>query len=297
MIEAGTWQYDLILSLSILLGVFLLRWIISQLLLNRIKATRTRYVWKKAVTYLGYAIILFGIISIWSDEFQSAATFLGLVSAGFAIVMKDPIVNFFGWSYLMISRPFEMGDRIGIDQHEGDVLDINFFEFTLMEVGLYQDSNQSTGRLIHIPNGKVFIQPIINATQGFEYIWDEIPVTITFESNWEKAKDILLNIEEHKVKKLVDSARKAIRKSATRYNVRYSKLTPTVYTNVKENGICLTLRYLCPPRSMRSARQLIWEAVLTRFKAEPDIHFAYPTQRLVIKDLPRTDPPPFPQNP
>lgn len=284
MLEEGTWQYNLMLSAAIFIGILCIRWIITRLFVARIKSNKSRYVWKKIIAYLSYAVLVLTLISIWIDEFKSAATFLGLVSAGLAIALKDPIVNFFAWTHLLINRPFEMGDRIGIGPHQGDVLDIQFFEFTILETGLYEDSNQSSGRIIHIPNGQLFTQPVINATQGFEFIWDEIPVTLTFESNWEKAKGILLEIETEQVKSLVDPARKAIRKGASRYNIRYNKITPTVYTNVKENGICLTFRYLCPPRSQRTARQLIWEAVLKRFREEQDIQLAYPTQRLVFKN-------------
>ena len=65
------------------------------------------------------------------------------------------------------------------------------FMFTLMEIGNWVDADQSTGRVIHIPNGKVFKEVLANYSKGFQYIWNEIPVLVTFESNWKKAKEIL----------------------------------------------------------------------------------------------------------
>ena len=56
------------------------------------------------------------------------------------------------------------------------------------------DADQTTGRVIHIPNGKIYTQPLANYHAGFSYIWNEIPVLVTFESNWQKAKSILLEI-------------------------------------------------------------------------------------------------------
>ncbi|MEZ4991543.1 MAG: mechanosensitive ion channel [Saprospiraceae bacterium] len=278
------WRYQLLLTLIVILTTLLLRWSLTSLLVRYIKKTKLRYVYKKSLTYLSYLIIVLALAYIWIDEFDSAATFLGLVSAGLAIALKDPIANFFGWVYIVFSRPFEMSDRIEIDTHKGDVLDINFFEFTILEIGAIIDANQSTGRIVHIPNGKVFTNPVINATQGFQYIWKEIPITITFKSDWKKAKNILLEIENDRVKDLAPTAKKEIHKSERKYNIHYNKLTPTVYTSGKPYGICLTLRYLTNPRNERASEQLIWEEVLTRFAEQPDIHFAYPSQRIYLEN-------------
>ena len=94
--------------------------------------------------------------------------------------------------YIIFRKPFEMGDRIQIGNSEGDILDISFFEFTMMEIKNWVKADQSTGRIIHIPNGLLFTRPIINYNQAMNYIWNEIPIMVTFESNWEKAKRISL---------------------------------------------------------------------------------------------------------
>lgn len=276
------WQYELVLSLGVILATLLVRWVLIRYFVPYFQETRSRYAWKKGITYLSWTVIVLSMISIWIDEFQSAATFLGLLSAGLAIALKDPIVNFFGWIYIIIARPFEMGDRISMAEHRGDVLDISFFEFTILEIGVWVEADQSTGRLVHLPNGRVFTQPIINATQGFPFIWDEVQVNITFESNWRKAKEILLNIEKDKVEALVEEAERTVALGERKYNIQYRKLTPTVYTSVQPSGIRLTLRFLCNPRTQRGIEEAIWEAILEQFHQEPEIHFAYPTQRIVL---------------
>lgn len=278
------WRYQLLITFIVILVTLLLRWGLTSLLVRYIKKVKVRYVYKKSLTYLSYLIIVLALAYIWIDEFASAATFLGLVSAGLAIALKDPIANFFGWVYIFFSRPFEMGDRIELNDQKGDVLDINFFEFTILEIGATIDANQSTGRIVHIPNGRVFTHPVINATQGFQYIWKEIPITITFRSDWKKAKTILLEIENERVKDLAPTAEAEIHESERKYNIHYNKLTPTVYTCGKPHGICLTLRYLTNPRRERASEQLIWEEVLTRFAQESDIHFAYPSQRIYLDE-------------
>jgi small-conductance mechanosensitive channel len=161
----------------------------------------------------------------------------------------------------------------------GDVVDLRIFQFTLLEIGNWVDADQSTGRIIHIPNGKVFTEVLANYSKGFQYIWNEIPVLITFESNWEKAKEILQKIGSKHAEHLSESAKKKLRDAARKFLIFYSKLTPTVYTSVKDSGVLLTMRYLCEPRRRRGSEHAIWEDILCEFNKCPDYDFAYPTQR------------------
>jgi small-conductance mechanosensitive channel len=107
---------------------------------------------------------------IWIDAFNDLGTFLGLLSAGVAIALADVLKNMAGWMYIPSRRPFRVGDRIEIEGTRGDVVDIRLFCFSLMEIGNWVDAEQSTGRLVHVPNGSVFINQVANYTEGFQYI-------------------------------------------------------------------------------------------------------------------------------
>ncbi|MGB3570661.1 MAG: mechanosensitive ion channel domain-containing protein, partial [Phormidesmis sp.] len=181
--------------------------------------------------------------------------------------------------FILWRQPFKVGDRIQMGEHAGDVIDIAIFKFTLMEIGNWVDTDQSTGRIIHIPTGRVFQEPIANYSQGFKYIWHEIPVLITFESDWEEAKKILFTQVNNHAEHLSGSAEEHLRKAGQRYMISYSKLTPTVYTTVRESGILLTMRYLCEPRKRRGSEQVLWEGVLREFAQYDNISLAYPTHR------------------
>src|SRR5437870_943240 len=97
--------------------------------------SRLRYRWQKATAYITTPIALLIVGRIWFAGFQSIATFLGLVSAGIAIALKDILVNLAGWVFIIWRRPFALGDRIQIGQHAGDVIDVRLFQFTLNEIG------------------------------------------------------------------------------------------------------------------------------------------------------------------
>ena len=97
---------------------------------------------------------------------------------------------------------------------EGDVVDITVSHFTIMEMGNWIDADDHTGRLIHVPNGKVFIESLANYGKGFHFIWNEMPVLITFESNWKKAKKILEKIIKIKSEKFHFNASEMIKKAS-----------------------------------------------------------------------------------
>ena len=269
------------LLVSLLVAVVL--GITHRLLLNnvvqRIKEPERRYQWQKA---LGYTFTTLGVLTVslvWIEGVQYAATYLGLVSAGLAIALKDPITNIVAWGFILWRKPFKVGDRIEIGPYKGDVVDQRIFLFSMMEIGNWVDSDQSTGRILHIPNGMIFTSGVANYTHGPDYIWNEIPVLITFESDWEKAKGVLQEIADaHDVSQNEDAAREF--KAATRkFLLKYDKLTPIVYTNVLDSGVLLTIRYLCKPRKRRGTTQSIWEATLRAFAKHPEVDLAYPTTR------------------
>lgn len=263
----------------IIFVLWLIRFILRRIIYRQTEDVKTRYVWMKTITYV---VVLLGLImvgSVWFKGFKELGTYLGLLSAGIAIALKDPLTNIAGWLFIMFRRTFTVGDRVQIGEKAGDVIDIRIFQFILLEIGNWVDADQSTGRVIYIPNGQIFTHPVANYSKGFQYIWDEINVLVTFESDWKKAKDIMLEISKKHAEHLSKSAERRIREASKKYLIFYKNLTPTVYTAVKESGIQLTIRYLCEPRNRRSAQHAIWEEILESFASEKGIDFAYPTTR------------------
>ncbi len=280
----GDVQVKLITTLVMLLVLWIISILVRRLFVDRVEDRRSRFLWQKT---FGYAIFTIGILAIgriWFVGVQSLATFLGLLSAGLAIALKDPIANFFGWVFIIWRRPFEVGDRIQVGTHSGDVIDLRVFQFSLMEIGNWVHADQSTGRVLHIPNGLVFTSTVANYTKGSNFIWNEIPVLITFESNWEKGKSLLQEIIEAQVNAEGHDFEASFKDATRRFLLHYNKLTPIVYTGVVSSGVLLTARYLCDPRQRRGSTQAIWENILRKFAQHPDLELAYPTQRFYMQN-------------
>jgi len=272
-------QGRLLETAIVVLVLMVLRNVALRVLRRSTDDVRTRYHWRKVITYTAAVIGIFAVSRIWLGWLDNLGTFLGLLSAGLAIALKDPIVNVAGWLFILWRRPFLVGDRIQVGDQAGDVIDQRIFQFTLLEIGNWVDADQSTGRIIHVPNGKVFTEPQANYTRGFSYIWNELPVLVTFESDWKKAKGILQDIANKHAEEISSEAERRILEASRNFMIFYSSLTPIVYTSVKDSGVMLTLRYLTDPRRRRGTAQAIWEDILAAFHEHDDIDFAYPTTR------------------
>lgn len=276
--------YQIILSIIAIFLIWVI-WLIAIRIINKkIPEAKVRYKWRKNLTYVSVFIGFLIVGRIWFEGLQSLATFLGLLSAGLAIALRDPVTDFAGWIFLLWRKPLDVGDRIQIEDIKGDVIDIRVFKFTVLEIGNWVHADQSTGRVVHVPNHKIFSASLANYTSDFEFIWNELEVLVTFESDWEKAKQILQQIADEHLQDFVEQAQEQVLRAKKSYLIYYQYLTPIVYTDVQDSGIRLTIRHLSNPRQRRSVSQLIWEDTLRRFNEHDDIELAYTTYRITNGD-------------
>ncbi|MBN4057214.1 mechanosensitive ion channel [bacterium AH-315-J21] len=213
-------------STLLIIVLSLIRLVVLRFVFRHTDDVRTRYNWRKTSTYVSVILGILIIGRIWFTGFQSVTTYLGIVSAGIAIALKDPLSNLAAWVFIVWRRPFTPGDRIEIGSVRGDVIDQRIFQFTVMEIGNWVDGDQSTGRVVRIPNGKVFTESLANYSKGFKFIWDEIQVLVTFESDWKKAKTILTKIAHARTEHLTKEAERRVQEASAKMMIFYKTLTP-----------------------------------------------------------------------
>lgn len=245
------------------------------------------YHYRKTIQYSLVFIGLLLVGNIWIQNFHSITTFLGLLSAGIAIALKDIFVNIAGWLFILWRKPFDVGDRIQIGEYKGDVVDLRLFQFSLLEVGNWVDAEQSTGRIIHVPNGMVFSFPQANYNQGFEYIWNEQQLYISLDSDHKRAQKILKDIMHELLQGDFKKIEAELRKAHKEHFITFSQYTPMVYSKILDRGIQLSLRYLCHPRKRRYFEHEITEAILDRFKGEQGIRIVYPITSVILSQSDR----------
>ena len=267
-------------SAAVIYGLILL----GRRILNRaIKEPMWRYKSRKFLYYSGIALLLLLLLAIWSENISQFAVGLGVVGVGLALALQQAILSLAGWLYIVTSRPFDVGDRVEVNGIAGDVIDIRVFKTVLLEIHMEGagKGTQSTGRVVDIPNSYAFSHALFNYTRGFEYVWNDYPIQITFESNWERAVQLVSDIVERETRGFEAPARKQIEHMGKSYLIQYGHLTSAVFVAIRESGVELAMRYLTPARGRRQIRDRISREILNAFAKEPDIELAYPTYRVL----------------
>src|SRR5438034_7180261 len=155
-------QLRLFATLATIVGLWLVHRIALGLVYRRVRDPWGRYRWRKGLTYVLVAAGVVIVGRMWFAGVQALATFLGLLSAGLAIALKDPVADLAGWAFIIWRGPFEVGDRIQIGPHAGDVIDLGLFQFTLTGIGAWVHGDQATGRIIPGTDGNVCSEPGVN---------------------------------------------------------------------------------------------------------------------------------------
>lgn len=268
-----------VISFVVVAGLITLRWAILRWLRPQLEDVESQYRATKLTNAAITVTALISLLFIWIDAFASLTTFLGLLSAGIAIALGDLLKNMAGWAYIMTRKPFQVGDRIEVRGRHGDVADVRLFRFTLMEIGNWVEGDQITGRLVHVPNGVIFTDDLANYTEGFDYIWEEIGFTVTFESSWERGEELLRQAIRTAVPEAKEEASEGIWQTARDYRLTIGELDSDVFIRVDDHGVTLIGRYLVNVRQRRMVKSELWRSILDAVGGEPAVSFAYPTTR------------------
>ena len=267
--------WDVLLTFGVLLAVYLIVRLTQRATLRFINEPERRYRTSKFIGRIGIIISLLAIILIWTPGWRNLIAVLSLVGAGLAIALREGLLSIAGRLNIALRPPYEQGDRIEVNGLIGDVIDIRLIHTSLMEVGGWVDADQSTGRIVHIPNSWVLQYAFYNYTQGFGFIWNEISVTVTFRSDWEAAREIMLSLAQESAAIVEQQAAKQIRRMSREFLIHYSILTPFVYVHIVRDGVRLNLRYLCDVRKRRGTDHALSVSMLKAFKEHGGIELAY----------------------
>jgi len=259
----------IIASVFIVLFIYLMRRYIRKALHKT--ARKYKFTgWENTLYYLSLFITLIALFLLWLPHLHSVLTFLSIIATALVITIKEVILNFVGWVYIVFRKPFEVGNRIRIKDYIGDVIDIRAVEFSMIEVTPREQGGQSTGKVIRVPNSLLFTEPLINTTKDFSFYWNEVEVSLSTESNWEKATEILESISKTTIENIYEND-KRLQNAETKYSIKYRKIDPKVYLEYSNGSIKLFLRHLSEPRKTRDLTDAIWKEVLKEFSRHDDI--------------------------
>ena len=212
------------------------------------------------------SILLFiAFLYIWHEQLKELITLISFISAALTLAVRQTIYNYFCGIYIKLKKPIKVEDRIQVDTVIGDVININSLSTEVLEVN--EETNQSTGIIITIPNSEIVDKSTKNYNTVFKYIWDEIKVKVDLNEDYEKCKNILMDIisSDEVIKDIPKKMKRELTKNTADYRVYYNNLTPIIYTKIVEDGIQFNIRFLAHPKKQRNIESNIYELILKEF--------------------------------
>lgn len=262
-------------------------WLISLLgkpISNLYKGSKQRYRARKFINTMVVLLVFAALVILWSQPLKRTGTFLGIIGAGLAIALKEPLLSIAGRLAIFAGNMYSVGDRIEINKLSGDVIDVGVFYTRMMDIGNWVGGDQVSGRLVQFPNASIFGAPVFNYTQNFSYIWDEIKLPVTYASNIEAVSKILMEVGESYTREFLKKAEADLENMRHSFLVPGVELKPAVYLKVTDNWVELTLRYVVDPKKRRSATTFIFGETFKRIQGRKDIQIASSTMNVTVID-------------
>ena len=273
-------------SLVLMVTYIIFSLIFSKYLIRQITDSKTRYTANKVLSVLSLVIITIFCLRIWITDSSSLLISYGILGAGIAFALQDVFKNFVGGILIMVSRYYLVGDRISIDDKYGDVMDIGILTTTMMEIRGWIAGDQPSGRLLIIPNGMVINHAFYNYTRDHSFVWDEISIPLTYDSDWRQAKEIILSLLKKETDAMTIQAESEIERIGETYYLPKKVVEPSVYISLTDNWIALDARYVAETRTRRFLRSHLSELFLAAIESEEGITVA--SQTVTVTTIQKT---------
>jgi small-conductance mechanosensitive channel len=279
-------QFSLAIGIGKYVGLLLLivffERIVRTKLLTRIQNRERRYTTMKMFTGTVYLIVIVWLLARLLTEYPRILTSLAIVGAGLAVALQDVVKDIIGWLTIVQGRRFSPGQRIAVGPYTGDVIDIGLLRTTLLEVGTVGASDlERSGKTLYVPNSLVLTQSVLNYNTTSDFIKAELPITVTYDSNWKRAEEILLEILHEETDEYAERARRQAASRTQEFYFSHELRDPIVYVDLAPHGVHFMLRFYVPVGERRLVIYRVTQKVLARFANEsPPIELAYPTSRV-----------------
>ena len=272
LLEKGIYTFA---ALGIIYFVFEI--LLEESVLKKIKASTTRYSLKKAFSILSLASYSVALMVIWIAETAYILLSLGLIGAAIAFALQDIFKNFAGGIMIFLNGIYHVGDRIEFNQKFGDVIDVGILYTTLLETREWVSGDQVTGRLTIVPNGGILTGTVQNYTRDLDFIWDELTIPITYDSDWREANTVILEIVKTETKEIVEKAERTMTELEEKYYFQKRAIEPSIFLTLTDNWICFGIRYVTEVRNRRVLHDRLSRKILSALEESDKIKVASST--------------------
>jgi small-conductance mechanosensitive channel len=146
-----------------------------------------------------------------------------------------------------------------------------------METREWVSGDQVTGRLAIVPNGGVLNVTVQNYTRDFDFIWDELTIPITYDSDWIEAKTKILEILRTETKEIIEKAEKIMNGLEGKYYFQKRSIEPSIFMTLTDNWISFGIRYVTEVRNRRVLHDQLSRLILSELSKSEKIKIASAT--------------------
>ena len=240
---------------------------IQRNLFSKIKENESRFKAKKVSNFIGYALSIILVTIVFSDKLGGFTVALGVAGAGIAFALQEVIASFAGWMAIMFGGFYKTGDRVQVGGIKGDVMDIGVLRTTIMETGQWVDGDLYNGRIVLIANSFVFKEPVFNYSGDFPFLWDEIKIPVQYGSDYNKAREIILQTGIEVAGDLTQKSREKWVDLQDKFRLEDAQTEPMVSLVTNDNWVEYTLRYVVSYKSRRATKTALFTKILTDIEA------------------------------
>jgi small-conductance mechanosensitive channel len=252
----------------------ILKVILEEFAGGRVKDYKLRYTSRKVLSILFVLAVISVLITIWIENTQAIVVAYGLIAAGIAISLQDFFKGFAGGILILFNNLYRVGDRVQIGPTFGDVMDIGLFYTTLMETRGWVGGDQATGRIVMVSNAKVMSEDIFNYTKDHSFLWDEIKLHLTYDSNWQSLLEPILKMTSTEVAGMTEKASSEIERIGEKYYLPRKDVQPMVYVDFDSSWINLNVRFVSEARSRRIISNRLHRKILNEISRLKDVKVA-----------------------
>lgn len=262
--QPGAVPKNMVFSIAIVLLLWVI-YLIARVVINRrCKNLKLRTSWRARTFYTILFLSFYFLGRIWFDGLQNLLTFLSIIAAALTITQKESLMNLIGCALIYWRELFHTSDRIQIGNFYGEVTAIRTLYFHLLECNPTLSGDQSTGKIIKLPNSMVITTPLTNFSELSPFIWQELTVILSPDSDVETARTVLAEFVDAEVKQYYLESKYYLKKFVRDNFISEQKLSTQSFIRLKQAkpaGIEIAIRYLCLP----AERSALESRVLEKF--------------------------------
>jgi small-conductance mechanosensitive channel len=179
-------------SVVLVILILILRTVIARMFSSHIPELDLRLRWQVNIRNGLTMALALGLGIIWINELQNVGVAILGLGVAFVIAIKEFLLCINGSFLRAVTNSYSVGDRIGLAGHRGDVVDLNLFATTLLEVGPGKPFHLRTGRTVIIPNSKLLDSPLVNESHMKRFVLHVFSVPLPLDEDWHEAENLLL---------------------------------------------------------------------------------------------------------